>query len=196
MLSQFTKGLSLACILLAGALDGAGMALAVEVGEKAPDFTLPSTTGKDISLSEFLGKKYVLIEFYGGDFDPVCAKNLSARKADYSKFQQLDIQILGISGNAPFSQKTFADSLQLPYPLLSDMEQNATTKAYGVVSGNKWRRSFFLIDKQGLIRGQWRGEDEGGHGSLGPSYEEPGIALGYRFDIVLRGRNETPMEGR
>ncbi len=161
MLSQFTKGLSLACILLAGALDGAGMALAVEVGEKAPDFTLPSTTGKDISLSEFLGKKYVLIEFYGGDFDPVCAKNLSARKADYSKFQQLDIQILGISGNAPFSQKTFADSLQLPYPLLSDMEQNATTKAYGVVSGNKWRRSFFLIDKQGIIRGQWRGEDEG-----------------------------------
>ena len=161
MLSRFTKGLSLACILLAGALDGAGMALAVEVGEKAPDFTLPSTTGKDISLSEFLGKKYVLIEFYGGDFDPVCTKNLSARKADYSKFQQLDIQILGISGNAPFSQKTFADSLQLPYPLLSDMEQNATTKAYGVVSGNKWRRSFFLIDKQGIIRGQWRGEDEG-----------------------------------
>ena len=41
------------------------------------------------------------------------------------------------------------------------MEQNAVTKAYGVVSGNKWRRSFFLIDKQGIIRGQWRGEDEG-----------------------------------
>src|SRR4029434_2314365 len=159
MLSQFTKGLSLACILLAGALDGAGIALAVEVGEKAPDFTLPSTTGKNISLSEFLGKKYVLIEFYGGDFDPVCAKNLSARKGDYSKFQQLDIQILGISGNAPFSQKTFADSLQLPYPLLSDMEQNAATKAYGVVSRNKWRRSFCLIAKQGILRGQRRGED-------------------------------------
>ena len=47
-----------------------GVALAVEVGEKAPDFTLPSTTGKDISLSEFLGKKYVLFEFYGADFDP------------------------------------------------------------------------------------------------------------------------------
>ena len=70
MLSKFTKGLSLAGILLAGVLCGAGVALAVEVGEKAPDFTLPSTTGKDISLSEFLGKKHVLIEFYGGDFDP------------------------------------------------------------------------------------------------------------------------------
>ena len=161
MLSRFTIGLSLVGILLAGALDQAEMALAVEVGEKAPDFTLPSTTGKDISLSEFLGKKYVLIEFYGGDFDPTCAKNLSTRKVDFSKFQDLNVQILGISGNAPFSQKAFADSLKLPYPLLSDMEQNAATKAYGVVDGNKWRRSFFLIDKQGIIRGLWHGEDEG-----------------------------------
>jgi hypothetical protein len=71
MVSQFTKGLSLAGILLAGVLGGAGVALAVEVGEKAPDFTLPSTTGKDISLSQFQGKRLVLIEFYGADFAPV-----------------------------------------------------------------------------------------------------------------------------
>jgi len=70
MLSRFTKGLSLAGILLAGALGGAGVALAVEVGEKAPDFTLPSTMGKDMSLSQFQGKQLVLIEFYGADFDP------------------------------------------------------------------------------------------------------------------------------
>jgi len=171
MLSRFTIGLSLVGILLAGALDGAGMALAVEVGEKAPDFTLPSTAGKDISLSEFRGKKYVLIEFYGGDFDPVCAKNLSARKADYSKFQQLNIQILGISGNNPFSQKTFADSLQLPYPLLSDRTLKVA-KAYGVVYGTtegktdypgleglSTKRSFFLVDRQGVVRGRWIGED-------------------------------------
>ena len=64
-------------------------------------------------------------------------KNLSTRKADYNKFQDLNVQILGISGNAPFSQKAFADSLQLPYPLLSDMELNAAIKAYGVVSGRQ-----------------------------------------------------------
>jgi len=58
-------------VLLVSVLAGAGVATAVEVGDKAPDFTLPSTTGKDISLSEFLGKKYVLIEFYGADFVPV-----------------------------------------------------------------------------------------------------------------------------
>ena len=64
------RGLFLASVLLASVLSAANVAIAVEVGEKAPDFTLPSTTGKDISLSEFLGKKYVLIEFYGADFDP------------------------------------------------------------------------------------------------------------------------------
>ena len=64
------KSLFLAGVLLASVLSVAGVAVAVEIGEKAPDFTLPSTIGKDISLSEFLGKKYVLIEFYGADFDP------------------------------------------------------------------------------------------------------------------------------
>ena len=71
MLANRIKSLVLSSVLLAGVLGIAGVATALEVGEKAPDFTLPSTTGKDISLSEFLGKKYVLIEFYGSDFSPV-----------------------------------------------------------------------------------------------------------------------------
>ena len=70
MLTHRIQGWFLSGILLASALGGAGMALAVEVGEKAPDFTLPGTTGKDISLSQFQGKQLVLIEFYGADFDP------------------------------------------------------------------------------------------------------------------------------
>ena len=71
MLANRGKRLFLSSVLLVSMLGVAGMATAVEVGEKAPDFTLPSTTGKDVSLSEFLGKKYVLIEFYGADFAPV-----------------------------------------------------------------------------------------------------------------------------
>ena len=70
MLAYRIKGRFLSGVLLASVLGIAGVATAVEIGEKAPDFTLASTTGKDISLSEFLGKKYVLIEFYGADFDP------------------------------------------------------------------------------------------------------------------------------
>lgn len=57
-------------LLLASRLGMAGGAWAVEVGEKAPDFKLPGTMGADISLSDFRGKKWVFLEFYGGDFQP------------------------------------------------------------------------------------------------------------------------------
>ena len=70
MLAERTKRLFLLGVLLAGTLGVTSVATAVEVGEKAPDFTLPSTTGKDISLSQFQGKQLALIEFYGADFDP------------------------------------------------------------------------------------------------------------------------------
>jgi hypothetical protein len=71
MVANRIKGLLLSGVLLAGVLGVAGVTTAVEVGEKAPDFTLPSTTGKDMSLSQFQGKQLVLIEFYGADFAPV-----------------------------------------------------------------------------------------------------------------------------
>ena len=71
MVANRRKRLFLSGVLLVSVLSVADVAAAVEVGEKAPDFTLPSTTGKDINLSEFLGKKHVLIEFYGADFAPV-----------------------------------------------------------------------------------------------------------------------------
>jgi hypothetical protein len=68
---QSTSNLLLLGMLLAGVLVGAGMATALEVGEEAPDFTLPSTLGEEISLRQFRGKHLVLIEFYGADFSPV-----------------------------------------------------------------------------------------------------------------------------
>jgi len=71
MLAKRTKRLFLLGVLLVGMLGLTSVATAVEVGERAPNFTLASTIGKDISLTEFLGKKYVLIEFYGADFAPV-----------------------------------------------------------------------------------------------------------------------------
>ena len=94
-----------------------------------------------------------------------------ARKADYSKFQALNVEVLGISVNNPFSQKAFAASLELPYPLLSDVYLKVA-KAYGVLYGETGAkvdypgfegrvagRSFFLVDKQGIVRGKWIGED-------------------------------------
>jgi len=157
-------------MLLAGVLVGTHVASALEVGEEAPDFTLPSTLGEEISLRQFRGKQLVLIEFYGGDV-PVCRANLMARKTDYRQFQALNIQVLGISVNNPFAQKLQADSLQLPYPLLSDMDLKVA-KAYGAVYGSTGAkvespnfvgqgagRVFFLVDKGGVVRGKWIGED-------------------------------------
>ena len=81
--------------------------------------------------------------------------------ADYSKFEALNVQILGISSNLSFSQKTFADSLKLPYPLLSDAPDLKVIRSYGGLNP-QWdmttaQRWFFLIDLQGIVRGQWRG---------------------------------------
>ena len=84
--------------------------------------------------------------------------NLSARKADFSKFQELNVQNLGISSDNPFAQKTFADSLKLPYPLLSDFPALKTIKGYGVLNESTQmsaRRSFFLVDLQGILRQRW-----------------------------------------
>ena len=70
MLVNQRKILILLGLLLANRLGAAGGAWAVEAGEKAPDFKLPSTTGLDISLGDFRDKKWVLVEFYGSDFAP------------------------------------------------------------------------------------------------------------------------------
>ena len=64
------NGLFLMGLLLVGLLGIAGVSSALEVGDKAPDFKLPGTMGLDVSLSEFRGKKWVLVEFYGNDFQP------------------------------------------------------------------------------------------------------------------------------
>ena len=72
------------------------------------------------------------------------------------------MQILGISNNNPFSQKTFADSLKLPFPLLSDHPDFKVIRSYGGFIPNRVttaaQRWFWLIDREGIVRGQWRGE--------------------------------------
>jgi AhpC/TSA family len=67
---QYARSLLWLGVLLAGVLGAAGVTAALEVGAPAPDFTLPSTTGEQISLSQFRGKQPVLLEFYGSDFSP------------------------------------------------------------------------------------------------------------------------------
>jgi peroxiredoxin len=80
-----------------------------------------------------------------------------ARKADYKRFEALGVQNLAVSANATFSQQTFAESLKLPYPLLSDFPDRKVIRSYGVLNEKTMtaNRSFFLIDLQGVIRKKW-----------------------------------------
>jgi peroxiredoxin len=151
---------------------GASAAAALGLGDKAPEFTLPGTTGENISLSQFRGKKAVLIEFYVGE-SPTCGKNLSARKVDHGTFRGLNVQVLGISADHTFAQRMFAESLQLPYPLLSDSPDLQVIRNYGVLwpdqigpkrdgdvmiehrPNTAARRAFFLVDQRGIVRGKW-----------------------------------------
>ena len=87
-----------------------------------------------------------------------------ARKADYKRFEAMGIQNLGISSNVTFSQQTFAESLKLPYPLLSDFPEATVMRSYGIFNEKLMMadRAFFLIDPQGIIRKKWIVENGGG----------------------------------
>ena len=85
--------------------------------------------------------------------------NLATRKVDFDKFSELEVQILGIAASPVFAQKTFADSLELPYPLLADLPGLIVIHSYelGVEFEGKIiaRPAYILIDKDGIVRGQW-----------------------------------------
>jgi peroxiredoxin len=148
-------------ILLAAVLSLPSGTEALEVGDKAPDFELPATTGGTIRLSDYLGKSMVLVEFYHADWGPTCTANLMERRDDFDQFQALGVQVLGISLDHAYSQESFAQSLGLSFPLLSDFPHGRTVRAYeidyyeGEAKRLYARPSFFLIDKDGIIRGYW-----------------------------------------
>jgi peroxiredoxin len=172
-----SMGYLLMSALLMGGLLVPGHAHALTVNQPAPDFTLPSTTGDTISLRQFRGKKMVLLEFYGINFAITCTKNLTVRMVDFEAFKELDIAILGISVDEAFAQQTFAESLGLPFPLLSDTDATVThlygaaklipggTDLAPVMLPGKGvqvthdrigaSQAFFLIDKHGIVRGRW-----------------------------------------
>ncbi len=128
---------------------------ALQAGQKAPDFSLQSSTDQNISLKDFQGKPVVLV-FYPADFSPVCTDQLALYNELMPEFNQYGVQILGISVDSKWSHKAFAKERNLHFPLLADFEpKGAVGRKYGVYDDQKGmeQRALFVIDPNGII--QW-----------------------------------------
>jgi peroxiredoxin Q/BCP len=129
----------------------------LEVGTKAPDFTLLDKDGNSVSLSDFLGKKVVLY-FYPKDSTPGCTRQACAFAAAYEDFKTINTVVIGISKDSVNSHHKFAEKNSLPFVLLSDPDRVAI-EAYGVWQEKKNYgkvsmgvvRSTYIIDENGII---------------------------------------------
>ena len=129
----------------------------LEVGMKAPDFTLLDKRGNSVSLSDFLGKKVVLY-FYPKDSTPGCTRQACAFAQNHSNLEDNNVVVIGVSKDSVASHLKFAEKYELPFVLLSDPELVAI-QAYGVWQEKKLYgkvsmgvvRSTYLIDEQGVI---------------------------------------------
>ena len=125
--------------------------MSVGVGDQAPDFTLASTGGGQVSLREHRGHPVVLV-FYPGDDTPVCTKQLNSYNDDLAQFEALDAQVLGISAQGMDSHEKFAAKHGFAFPLLSDTKKEVAG-LYGTLGPLGFpRRSVFVIDGDGVIR--------------------------------------------
>ncbi|MEX2264465.1 MAG: peroxiredoxin [Bryobacteraceae bacterium] len=125
----------------------------LKVGDMAPDFTLPSTTGKPVTLSEFRGKQNVVLAFYPAAFTGGCTKEMTSYGSNLAKFEGMDTQVFGVSTDNTPSQRVFAAQTGAKFPMLSDFLHRKASKDYGVLMEARGlsNRATFVIDKEGKI---------------------------------------------
>jgi peroxiredoxin Q/BCP len=125
----------------------------VDVGDKAPAFTLPTQNGTEVSLSDYAGRQCVVLYFYPKDNTYGCIAESCAFRDHYEIFQGAGAEVIGISSDSPDSHKQFASQYRLPFVLLSDTD-NRVRRAYGVPNtmGIIPGRVTYVIDKEGVVR--------------------------------------------
>jgi peroxiredoxin len=126
----------------------------LKTGDMAPGFTLPSTTGKPVKLSDFRGQKNVVLAFYPAAFTGGCTKEMTAYGKSLDQFETAGTQVFGISTDNTPSQKAFAAQVGATFPMLSDFATREVSKAYGVLIAERGiaNRATFVIDREGRIQ--------------------------------------------
>ncbi len=124
----------------------------LNVGDVAPDFELEDQGGKKVKLSQYRGRKNVLLAFFPFAFSPVCTNELGELKEKEESILKLDTQILAASVDSTWTQKAFAKDLGVKFPVLSDFGRKAVA-LYGAYYEDKGfaKRTVFVIDKQGKV---------------------------------------------
>ena len=129
--------------------------MAVEVGQQAPDFELKDQHGTPVRLSDFQGKKNVVLVFYPLAFSGVCSGELCTLRDDFPEVTRDGVELLTVSVDSFFTHRAWADAEKFDFPLLSDFwPHGAVAKLYGVFDEDKGvaTRGTFIIDKSGIVR--------------------------------------------
>jgi peroxiredoxin Q/BCP len=144
----------------------------LKVGEKAPDFAAAMDGGTEFRLSEWYGKKYVVLYFYPKDFTVGCTRQACAFRDNYKEILKNDAIIVGISTDSAESHRAFREKYALPFPLIGDTDKKVTAlyDAERRFSFPGAQRVTYVIDKNGVICGAFRHE----------------LAIGRHQDDVLR----------
>lgn len=128
--------------------------MAISVGAAAPDFSLKDQNQKEVKLSDFKGKKNVVLIFYPLDWSPVCTNEHTCFVNDMKRFEQLEAQVLGVSVDSVWSHKAFAEKMHIQYPLLADFQpRGAVGDKFGVYLADKGitGRAIAIIDRTGKV---------------------------------------------
>ncbi|MEB0206820.1 peroxiredoxin [Pseudomonas sp. CCC3.1] len=143
--------------------------MAVAIDQPVSDFQIPATGGKTVSLSELKGK-HVVIYFYPKDSTPGCTTEGQGFRDHYAEFQAANTEVFGVSRDSLKSHENFKAKQAFPFELLSDKDE-ALCQLFDVIKLKKLYgkeylgvdRSTFLIDKDGVLRHEWRGVKVPGH---------------------------------
>jgi peroxiredoxin len=126
----------------------------IVVGSAAPDFTLKSSSGEDVTLSSLRGQKVVLA-FYPLDWSGLCTKQMDSYSANLAQFEEQGAKIFGVSVDSAYSHVAWVDARGLGFPLLADFHpKGAVAKSFGVYNEQRGyaNRAIVVIDEQGIVR--------------------------------------------